>query len=339
MPKIKKNLNQVKYVSVADMYNNLDEIKSIDGKLAYATRYILNHDMSTTKDYSLSGAVHLARAKIAEAIKNNPKEKPSLAAQMFLGNPTEYIKGEANKLADQLEKADFTIKDQEHLKENCKEIAKCMNDEFAIDVNGVDEISKAIGVKARVEASLGGRKALEDTLKTAKTHKWYAIFSSSSKEWKALEAAYEDFQNPHNEKYCDFRNLAGAALDYFQHKFPGWGKDVELPENAFDKLNTSEKAKVSFAISVLKAANEQNRLDAAFHNLVDTSKALNIKYEDLPAQNKVIDLDQEEFANKIENDIKDVEPFNNAIQEDKVVKEKEQVKDQAPVEEEAAVSK
>ena len=104
MPKIKKNLNQVKYVSVADMYNNLDEIKSIDDKVAYATRYILNHDMSTTKDYSLSGAVHLARAKIAEAIKNNPKEKVSLAAEMFLGNPTEYIKGEANKLADQLEK-------------------------------------------------------------------------------------------------------------------------------------------------------------------------------------------------------------------------------------------
>ena len=71
MPKIKKNLNQVKYVSVADMYKNLDEIKSIDDKLAYATRYILNHDMSTTKDYSLSGAVHLARAKIAEAVKKS----------------------------------------------------------------------------------------------------------------------------------------------------------------------------------------------------------------------------------------------------------------------------
>ena len=339
MPKIKKNLNQVKYVSVADMYNNLDEIKSIDDKVAYATRYILNHDMSTTKDYSLSGVVHLARAKIAEAIKNNPKEKVSLAAEMFLGNPTEYIKGEANKLANQLDKSDIIIGGQEQLKENCKEIAKSMNDEFAIDVAEVDKISKAIGVKARVETALGGRKALENTLATAKTHKWYAIFSSSSKEWKALETAYEDFQNPHNEKYCDFRNLTGAALDYFQHKFPGWGKGVELPENAFNKLNTSEKAKVSFAMSVLKAANEQNRLDAAFHNLVDTNKAKDIKYEDLPAENKVIDLDQEEFANKIENDIKEVEPFNNVIKEDKVVKEKEQVKDQAPVEEDIAITK
>ena len=339
MPKIKKNLNQVKYVSVADMYKNLDEIKSIDDKVAYATRYILNHDMSTTKDYAFSGVVHLARAKIAEAIKNNPKEKTSLATQMFLGNPTEYIKGEANKLADQLDKSDFVIKGQEQLKENCKEIAKNMNDEFAIDVNEVDKISKAIGVKSRVEANLGGKKALEDTLKTARSHKWYAIFSSSSKEWKALEEAYEDFQNPNREKYCDFRNLMGAAIDYFQHKFPGWSKDAELPENAFDKLNTSEKAKVSFAISVMKAANEQNRLDAAFHNLVDTNKAKDIKYEDLPVENKVIDLDQEEFANKIENDIKEVEPFDNVIKEDKVVKEKVQVKDQAPVEEDMAVAK
>jgi len=63
MPKVKKNLNQVKYVSVADMFKNLDEIKSIDEKVAYATRYLLNHDMSTTKDYAFSGALHLARAR------------------------------------------------------------------------------------------------------------------------------------------------------------------------------------------------------------------------------------------------------------------------------------
>lgn len=315
MPRIKKNLNRVKYVSVADMYKNLDEINSIDDKVAYATRYILNHDMSTTKDYAFSGALHLARAKIAEAIKNNPKEKVSLTTQMFLGNPTEYIKGEANKLANEIGKSDFHIAGQEQLKANCEYIASNMNDEFAIDEEEVDKISKAIGVKARVEANLGGKKALADTIATAKTHKWYAIFSSSSKEWKAFETAYEDFQNPHAEKYCDFRNLAGAAIDYLQHKFPEWGKDNPLPENAFDKLNASEKAKMNFTISVLKAANEQNRLDASFHSLVDTNKALNIKYEDLPAQNKVIDLDQEEFANQIENDIKEVEPKNNEIKE------------------------
>jgi len=34
--------------------------------------------MSPAKDYAFSGVVRLARAKIAEAIKNNPKEKPSL---------------------------------------------------------------------------------------------------------------------------------------------------------------------------------------------------------------------------------------------------------------------
>ena len=313
MPKVKKNLNRVKYVSVADMFKNLDEIKSIDEKVAYATRYLLNHDMSTTKDYAFSGALHLARAKIAEAIKNNPKEKVGLAAQMFLGNPTEYIKGEANKLADKLDK----VPGQEQLKENCKYIASNMNNEFAIDEEEVDKVSKAIGVKARVEANLGGKKALEDTLKTAKSHKWYAIFSSSSKQWKALEAAYEDFKNPHAEKYCDFRNLAGAAIDYLQHKFPEWGKDVELPENAFDKLNASEKAKMSFTISVLKAANEQNRLDASFHSLVDTNKALNIKYEDLPVQNDNVELDQDEFASQIENDIKDIEPILDEKENDK----------------------
>lgn len=328
MPLFKRTLNQVKYVSVADMFKNLDDIDSIDDKVTYATRYILNHDMSTTKDYAFSGAVHLARAKIAEAIKNNPKAKPSKAALMFLGNPTEYIKGEANKLANELDKEDALTANQERLKENCKEIAKNMNDEFAIDEAEVDKISKAIGVKARVEANLGGKKALEDTLATAKSRKWYAVFSSSSKQWKNLETAYNDFINPNGrENYCNFNNLAGAAIDYVQHKFPEWNKDNPLPENAFDKLNTSEKAKMSFAFSVLKAANEQNRLDASFHSLVDTSKALNIKHEELSTQNNVIDLDQEEFVNQIENDIKDIEPIDN------VIEDKQQVNDKAPVEE------
>ena len=70
-----------------------------------------------------------------------------------------------------------------------------------------------------------------------------------------LEAAYEDFKNPNAEKYCDFRNLAGAAIDYLQHKFPEWGKDVELPENAFDPLKENLNRWIENTLKEIKEGN------------------------------------------------------------------------------------
>ena len=41
MPKAKKKKpNIIEYVSMADFYSNIDDYKTLDGKLDYATKYI-----------------------------------------------------------------------------------------------------------------------------------------------------------------------------------------------------------------------------------------------------------------------------------------------------------
>ena len=303
MPK-KKNLNQVKYVSMADFYQNIEDYKTLDGKLDFATRYILNHDMGATQDYAFSGVVNLARQKIAEIIKRNPKDATNMRARMFLGNPAGYIKGEADKLAKQIDESEVNFLDEEKLKENCENISKVMNEEFNAEVFEVDKLSRSIGVRSRVEAGFGGKKQLEDNLKAANSHKWYAIFSSSSRQWKGLEEAYESFNNPNNEDFGDYDKLNNASISYLQHKFPKWEPRLPLPENAFSKLNESETAKVNFALNVMKSLKEQYNVDDTFHNLVDANKDADIKYEDLPEKaENVIDLEQLAFQNKLKEDV------------------------------------
>ena len=165
----KKNLNQVKYVSMADFYQNIDDYKTLDGKLDYATRYILTHDMSTTKDYAFEGVINLARQKIAEIMNHSPAERANIRARMFLGNPAGYIKGEADKLAKNIDEAEINFEGDEQLKENCKNISKAMNEDFNAIVFEVDKVSKSIALRSKVEANFGGKKGLEDNLATARS--------------------------------------------------------------------------------------------------------------------------------------------------------------------------
>ena len=300
----KKDLSQVRYVSMADFYQNIDDYKTLDGKLEYATRYILNHDMGMDKDYAFEGVVNLARQKIAEVMNHSPAERANIRARMFLGNPAGYLKGEANKLAKELDEADINYEGDDALKENCKNIANMMNDDFNAQVFEVDKVSKSIALRSKVEASFGGKQQLADNLKTANSHKWYAIFSSSSKQWKELEEAYENYNNPNKEEYGDDHLLYNSAIHYLQHKVPNWQPNQPFPQNAFAKFNESETAKVNFSLSVFKTVQSQLGADEKFHELVDENKGIDVKYEDLPEkQNNVIDLDQLAFQQKLKEDV------------------------------------
>lgn len=320
MPKVekKKNINGVQYDSMADFYRHIDEYKTLDGKLDYATKYILSHDMGVDKDYAFEGVVNLARQKIAEIINRSkrPADKNNPRAKMFLGNPAGYLKGEAQKLSKNIDEADVSFEGDKELKENCERIAKAMDDDFNAQVFEVDKISKSIGLRSKVEAGFGGKKELEANLKVANSRKWYAIFSSSSSEWKKLEEAYEDFNNPNREEFGDYSYLSNSAIRYLQHKVPNWEPSRPFPENAFNKFNASETAKVNFSLNIMKAVRSQLATDESFHNLVDEAKEEDIKYEDLPEKNQnVIDLDQVQFQSKLKEDA-NIE--NDSIEENQV---------------------
>ena len=154
MPKLtKEQLANIKYVSVADLSSRLDQIESIEGKVDFATRYLLSHGIGET-DCSFLEAVHVARMKVAEAslasknklyndetldidpadypIDDDPAivdafvedSKDDQKNEMFMGDPIGYLKGKAKDLADEIEEKDIELGDERALKENCIRLGK-----------------------------------------------------------------------------------------------------------------------------------------------------------------------------------------------------------------------
>lgn len=350
----KQELDKVKYISMKDFYMNLEKYDSLDDKLRYATRYILSHGFSDEHDYSFAQVVHLARMKIVEARNKQPaprnkeipnyqvnkeakNEKDDLAAELFLSNPAEYIKGEAQKVIKEIDKEDITLEWQNELKENCEKIAGKMNKDFNDKVFRFDGVSTYFGVKSRMEANLGGKDKLEEVLKQTKPSMFSRIFATYSAQWSALEEAYDTFNSPVKMGFGKTEFLNEKANDYLKHKFSKWKPGEEIPPDAYSKLNKTEMAKVNFAVSVINAIKEQEKVETNFHSLVDATKERDIKYEDIPEKDNVlhIDLDELEFQNKLKKDT-DLDKDSLDVSED-LIDEKEKSLDDL-IEDEPSVS-
>ena len=321
MAKLKKQeLDKVTYKSVQDFLTNIDKYDSINDKLAYATRYILQHGASKDRDFSFAHFVELARQKIAEASgktkspdgKEAPKylvdksvknENNDLAAEMFLSNPAEYIKNEANKAIKEIDEDEVNFKWQDELKENCERILPNLDKDFNEKQFMFDEHSTYYGVKARVEAAVGGKKNLDELFNATKPSRFSRIFSTYSAKWSALEEAYEVFNNPNFNGFGDVEYLEDKTNAYLKHKFPKWNPGEEIPPEAYSKLNKTELAKVNFSVNILNAIQEQKEVEKNFKPLVEATKAKDIKYSDIPEDtHEVIDLDELSFQNQLLED-------------------------------------
>ena len=316
----KKDLDKVTYKSVQDFLTNFDSYDSLKDKLAYATRYILQHGAAKDRDFGFAQFVELARQKIAEASgktkapngKEAPKylvdkgvkdEKNDLAAEMFLSNPAEYIKNEANKVIDEIDEDEVNFKWQDKLKENCEKLLPDLDKDFNEKQFQLDEHASYLGVKARTEASVGGKKNLDELFNATKPSRFSRIFATYSAKWSALEEAYEVFNNPRFNGFGDMENLEDKTNAYLKHKFPKWNPGEEIPAKAYSKLNKTEMAKVNFSLNILNAIQGQKEVEKNFQPLVEATKAKDIQYSDIPEDtHEVIDLDQLGFQNQLLED-------------------------------------
>ena len=68
LPKLKKaELDQVKYVSMADYFNKIDQYEDFSDKMKFTTKYLLTHSNVQNPDYSIGQAIHLAKVKLTDA--------------------------------------------------------------------------------------------------------------------------------------------------------------------------------------------------------------------------------------------------------------------------------
>ena len=316
----KKDLDKVRYKSVQDFLTNFDKCDSIKDKLAYATRYILQHGATEGRDISFAQLVELARQKMAEASgktqapngKEAPKylvdksvknEKNDLAAEMFLSNPAEFIKNEANKVINEIDEDEVNFKWQDELKENCERLLPDLDKSFNEKQFKLDEHATYYGVKARTEAAVGGKENLDELFKATKPSRFSRIFSTYSAKWSALEEAYEVFSNPRFNGFGDMENLEDKTNAYLKHKFPKWNPGEEIPAEAYSKLNKTELAKVNFSVNILNAIQGQKEVEKNFQPLLEATKAKDIQYSDIPEDtHEVIDFDQLSFQNQLLED-------------------------------------
>ena len=155
----KNELNKIQYGLITDYYKNVNQYNTIEDKMKYTTRYLLNH--KGHEDYSLVEAIHIARQAIGNSLEKS-NEKDNLEANMFVANPIEYIRKEAVKLASEIDQEENTLKKEDDLKASCQYIGS-----FSSKQNMVQKLShlcddRAFPLKAQFVIKCGGRKALEN---------------------------------------------------------------------------------------------------------------------------------------------------------------------------------
>ena len=317
MPKLtKEELQQVRYVSMADFARRFDQIQDFDDQMSFTTRYLLCHGMKGTEnDYDFPEALHIARTKIADASARmkeqffeqsdedlterpyivNPwlkDERADLAAQAFMGNPMGYVQGEAKELAQEIEDGSGFDHD---LKVNCERISRLPDQQMNRAVFALDATSTSFDVKMRMEAKLGGKMALESLCQAAKPGLFSRILGPSSSAANKLDAAYKAFQNPRNPAFGDMNVMEKASNDYLGYQIPGWKPGQKIPNGVMGSLNPAEKARTKFSIDMLESIEEQRAMEDDFRTMVEACNAKNLSYDDVIASKSIVrELSQNE---------------------------------------------
>lgn len=297
----KNELNKIQYVSMSDYYKNVNQYNTIEDKMKYTTRYLLNH--KGHEDYSLVEAIHIARQAIGNSLEKS-NEKDNLEANMFVANPIEYIRKEAVKLASEIDQEENTLKKEDDLKASCQYIGS-----FSSKANMVQKLShlcddRAFPLKAQFVIKCGGRKALENIKNDTKPGFFSRLFGTTSKEWKNLESAYNEFSKRGSRTYGDKTIIKNASIDYLKHKFPNYQESQEITKEMIDRLDKTSKAKTIFALNLLNSVKDQQEIDRNYTQALARATDKNVLYEDIveARKNKVIDLDQNDFQNDLQKE-------------------------------------
>ena len=199
----------------------------------------------------------------------------------FLNDPVKAFEKKYNKEANLLFKNDNgrMVESFDTLKQDFKikfgELYKETGDNF---VNKFNEINNNPN-------KLNRDKSIATIINDNKRSFIKRLFTSSSKEYKALKKSVLSASDPNSPTYGDLNGSKMCAIKYLEHKLPV-GVD-------FNSLSNNEKRRVEFCQTIIKACDE-----------IENEKK--IDNENV----SVIAKDNPEFQNKLKNDV-DLDLDNN----------------------------
>ncbi len=279
-------LNQVKYVSMADYARRVDELESFEDKLAFTTRYLLDYGTGERPDASLSEAIHFAKAKIGdaaakarkdrimipdEAVDPDASEEVDAASRRFMIEPVDYLKDESIRLLMQeANNPNLSEADMQKLEKIQAMSSVFTNNQTLVStVSDLDVEPTSRDIKARLQAKFGGKAALEKTEKDAKPGFFARMFGRSSTAYANLNQVYEAFHNPDHALYGNMNALDKAATEYLKHVYPTWDpRRGGISKSAISRLASPRKERAMLSLNILKATAEQRESEQVRENII-----------------------------------------------------------------------
>ena len=342
--KMKQELNNLKYISMADFSKRIDEIKNIDDKLAFASEYILCYE--DDKEYSISEAINIARMKIADAIisykelvrKNElailskeafPEDESSQIdlkpygnvlnnkkVNKFMASPALFLKKYGEDRLEEAPQKDLTVFEKnkyDNIERNTNAIKGGglylnlkLKDRYFLHIN------------ARLEAKFSSVKALNAAVKSTRPTFFSRMFNTSSTEGKNLLVAYKGFNDSKSPLYGRIDTLERAANNYLKHIYPNWDKDYPLPDtHLVSQLSGTQKTRVILCNSILEAIRKENKITDEYSEATNYSPKIEVNITDMVEENVIQKTsienlkDEVEFSFSSDNYIDSQTPNNN----------------------------
>ena len=346
-----KKLQNVKYVSMIDFSKQIDEIKDMDQKIAFAVEYLLSH--TEYVDCALDEAIEIARMKIADGVaeykkmakeailakESNeafPKEEPRVVdlkpygnvldnknLDEFLAYPSLYLRKIGNQrvqdFKNKLENEDVSLKTEEEKIDRFEHNINILT-EYKMRLDLKEKERDFLHINSRLETKFGSAEALEDAYKAAKPGFFSKMFNTTSAEGKFLLNAYKGFNDQKSNLFGRKDLIVRAANAYMEHVFPNWRPGWPLPDqHHINQLNGTQKARAILSSAILEAARKEmvmlKEYEPAIKNVKDVEFDFDIK-NDVKKTN-IIDLDKDlddSFNNSIENYQEENENQNSGLE-------------------------
>ena len=319
MPKLlnEKRLNKVQYISMSDYIRSMDALDDFEDKMNFTTRYLLAYGAGQ-RDVSFAEAVHIAKLKIAEASKDirnrnvfpsdeavNPElsEEEDAPNRLFMIDPVQYLKNEANKLLIKEDEKGITAENQQRVENYQVMFALLANDvdnAITFDIQQQDVEPEVRDFNYRFKAIYGGDQQLEKAYNKTKPGVLSKMFGTSSVAAHNLDEAYKAFNNEEHALYGNLSSLDKAATEYLQHVFPKWDpKNGPISKADIERLSGTKKARAMFSYNILQTTTNQ-RLTEKVYETITTANIQ--KRADLEAQagDEVLD---DNFQENLFNDV------------------------------------
>lgn len=346
-----KKLQKVKYVSMIDFSKQIDEIKDMDQKIAFAVEYLLSH--TEYVDCALDEAIEIARMKIADGVAEYKKmAKEAILAEEskkafpdsearevdlkpygnvlnnkhldeFLAYPSLYLRKIGNhrvqELKNKIENEDMTLKTEEEKADRFEHNINILT-EYKMRLDLKEKERDFLHINSRLETKFGSTEALDDAYKAAKPGFFSKMFNTTSAEGKFLLNAYKGFNDQKSNLFGRKDLIIRAANAYMEHVFPNWKPGWPLPDqHHINQLNGTQKARAILSSAILEAARNEEKMLKEYEPAIKNVKDVEFDF-DLDAEVKktnIIDLDkdvEDSFDNSIDNSLEENENNKNDLE-------------------------